>query len=447
VTANFAYLTPTVTTVPDDENDPDGPASVVLTLQRNSSAGQPQSPVSPSQPSHPGDASAPANPGTPMTFASLAETANQRGVANAVESLPSSHEVYNFVETLPVGAPPAVFNSLSGEAHASLLSILPNLTSHAYRLPLANLRHSLNAGLNPAAATAQVGGTQGSSGLPAFDNKPAWVELVGNWQDIDGDANAASLDQHSAGIFVGYDNEVADGWYLGGALGYTKTDADIGHRDSEADIHSYSATLYGGKAFALDTQRQLNLLAGLSYTYHDIDSERKIRGLGQKLEADYGAHTAQLFGEAGYLVGQPDGRFVEPFAGLTVSYLEADAVQEKGGSAALHGDSENETLVTSSLGVRAQPPYELGNFGAVLRGSLAWEHAFGDERFDRTMSFADGSQDFRVRGVSMDRDTAVLGFGTQVNLSATAALSLDYEGRFASGMRDHGASLKAQWNF
>jgi len=83
----------------------------------------------------------------------------------------------------------------------------------------------------------------------------------------------------------------------------------------------------------------------------------------------------------------------------------------------------------------------------VLRGSLAWEHAFGDERFDRTMSFADGSQDFRVRSVSMDRDTAVLGFGTQVNLSATAALSLDYEGRFASGMRDHGASLKAQWNF
>ncbi|WP_081730568.1 autotransporter outer membrane beta-barrel domain-containing protein [Zestomonas thermotolerans] len=278
-------------------------------------------------------------------------------------------------------------------------------------LPLANLRHSLNAGLNPAAATAQVGGVQGSSGLPAFDNKPAWVELVGNWQDIDGDANAASLDQHCAGIFVGYDNEVADSWYLGGALCYTKTDADIGHRDSEADIHSYSATLYGGKAFALDTQRQLNLLAGLSYTYHDIDSERKIRGLGQKLEADYGAHTAQLFGEAGYLVGQPDGRFVEPFAGLTVSYLEADAVQEKGGSAALHGDSENETLVTSSLGGRAQPPYELGNFGTVLRGSLAWEHAFGDERFDRTMSFADGSQDFRVRGVSMDRDTAVLGFG------------------------------------
>jgi outer membrane autotransporter protein len=435
VTSNFAYLTPTVTTVLDDENDPDGPASIMLTLLRNS--------ATPGT-GKPGAGTA---PGTGTTFASLANTFNQRNVANAVESLPSSHALYNYVATLPVGAPPAAFDSLSGEAHASFLSALPNLTNHAYRLPLANLRHSLNAGLNPAAVTAQVGGTQGSSGMPAYGDKPAWVELVGNWQNVDGDSNAASLDQNSAGVFAGYDNEVADGWYLGGALGYTKTDADVSARSSDADIHSYSATLYGGKAFALDTQRQLNVLAGLSYTFHDIDSERDVRALGQELKADYDAHTTQLFGEVGYVIGQPDGRFVEPFVGLTVSHLDAESFKEKGGSAALRGDDEDETLLTSSLGVRGQTTYDLGNFGAVLRGSLAWQHAFGDEQFDRTMTFADGGQDFTVRGVELDRDTAVLGVGTLVNVSANAAVSLDYEGRFASGLREHGASLKAQWSF
>src|SRR5690606_11954016 len=121
VTSNFAYLTPTVTTVLDDETDPDGPASIMLTLERNSAT--------------PGTPGGSTGPGAPMTFASLAETRNQRGVANAVESLPSSHAVYNYVETLPVGAPPAAFNSLSGEAYASFLSALPNLTTHAYRLP------------------------------------------------------------------------------------------------------------------------------------------------------------------------------------------------------------------------------------------------------------------------------------------------------------------------
>jgi uncharacterized protein with beta-barrel porin domain len=41
----------------------------------------------------------------------------------------------------------------------------------------------------------------------------------------------------------------------------------------------------------------------------------------------------------------------------------------------------------------------------------------------------------------------VLGLGTQLNVSANAAVSLDYEGRYASGLREHSASLKAQWNF
>lgn len=414
VTANFAYLTPTVT-------EHSSRKKLELKLVRNSNSDG--------------------------TFASQAQTANQRAVANAVEALPNGHAVYNYVETLPAGAPPAAFNSLSGEAHASLLSGLPNLSSHAYRLPMANLRNTLNAGLNPAAVTAQVGGVQGSTGLPAYGDKPAWVQLVGNWQRYDGNANAGTLDQDMAGVFAGYDNEISDGWYLGGALGYVQTDAEIGSRDSEADIRSYSATLYGGKAFALDTERQLNVLAGLSYTYHDIDSERKVRGLGQKLDAGYAAHTTQVFGEVGYLIGKPDGRFVEPFAGLAVSHLEVESFKEKGGSAALRGKADSDTQVISSLGVRGQLPYELGNFGAVVRGSLAWEHAFGDEHMDATLRFVDGSHNFKVRGVNLDRDTAVVGLGTQVNVTPSAAVALDYEGRFANGVRDHGASLKVQWDF
>lgn len=419
VSANFAYLTPSLVTNNSDKK-------LVLRLARNSAGG---------------------GAGTGTTFASLAQTANQRGVANAVEALPAGHAVYNYVETLPVGAPPEAFNSLSGEAHASIASGLPKLTSNAYRLPMANLRHSLNAGLNPAAVTAQVGGTQGSSGLPAFGDKPAWVELVGNWQNVDGDRNAGALDQRSAGVFAGYDNDLGNGWHLGTALGYTRTDAKVSSRASESEIDSYSATLYGGKAFALDTQRQLNVMAGVSYTFHDIDSERKVRALDQKLTAGYDAHTTQVFGEVGYLIGKPDGRYVEPFAGLTVSHLEVGSFKEKGGSAALKGDRDNDTQVVSSLGVRGQLPYEFGNFGATLRGSLAWQHAFGDEHMDATMRFVDGSHDFNVRGVSLDRDTAVLGLGTQLNVSANAAVSLDYEGRYASGLREHSASLKAQWNF
>jgi outer membrane autotransporter protein len=437
LSANFAYLTPSLAY----NND-----QVELTLVRNSWDDEPDDGGSAGGGSGGGSGGS-TGPRPGSTFASLAQSANQRGVANSVEGLPSNHQVYQHVLTLPAGAPAATFNSLSGEAHASLLSGLPDVSAHAARLPLVNLRHSLNAGLNPVAMTAQVGGTLGSSGLPATNDKPAWVQLVGNWQDVDGDSNAGDLKQHSGGVFVGLDREVSHGWHLGGSFGYTRTNADVSSRSSDADIDSYSATLYGGKAYALDTQRQLNLMAGLAYTYHDIDSERQVYGLEQKLTADYGAHTTQLFGEVGYLIGQPEGRYVEPFAGLTLSYLDSESFTERGGSAALRSQSEDDTQVVSSLGVRAQTDYRLGNTPALLRGSLAWQHAFGDERMERTMAFRDGSDPFSVKGVNLARDTAVVGIGTQMNISPAAAVSLDYEGKFASGLSDHGASLKVQWDF
>ena len=453
-TANFAYLSPTLTYTANE---------VELTLTRTTTGGNNpgnggntpgnggNTPGNGGNTPNPGGSNPggnnPGNGGTPITFASLAQTANQRGVANSVESLPSNHEVYNFVETLPVGAPPAVFNSLSGEAHASILSGLPQVSRHAVNLPLDNMRTTLNAGLNPVAMTAQVGGTLGSSGLPATTDKPAWVQLVGNWQDVDGDSNTADLDQHSGGVFVGYDNEIANGWYLGGSLGYTDTDSSVSDRRSDAEISSYSATVYGGKAFALDTQRQLNVMAGLSYTLHDVETERDISGLEQKLKADYDVSTTQLFGEVGYVIGQPDKQYIEPFAGLTVTYLDADGFTERGGSAALKGKGETDTQTVSTLGLRAQTGYNLGNNAALLRGSLAWQHAFEDERMERTLAFRDGSDAFAVKGVALARDTAVLGLGTQVEVSPTAAVSLDYEGKFASGLTDHGASVKVHWSF
>lgn len=103
--------------------------------------------------------------------------------------------------------------------------------------------------------------------------------------------------------------------------------------------------------------------------------------------------------------------------------------------------------LTSSLGLRPQTPLDVGSFGACLRGSLPWEHAFSDRQLQRDLAFVDGGQSFKVRGVELDRDSAVLGVGALVNLSPRSAVSLDYEGRFASVLSGHSASLKTQWAF
>ncbi|MEK0126598.1 autotransporter SphB2, partial [Bordetella pertussis] len=78
-----------------------------------------------------------------LAFADLADTANQRATARAVETLPAAHPVYRAIETLPEGAPPAAFDALSGEVHASTRSALLTGARQAQRVNLGRLRDHL----------------------------------------------------------------------------------------------------------------------------------------------------------------------------------------------------------------------------------------------------------------------------------------------------------------
>ncbi|WZB77157.1 autotransporter domain-containing protein [Achromobacter insuavis] len=65
------------------------------------------------------------------------------------------------------------------------------------------------------------------------------------------------------------------GWRLGGAFGYTDSRLSVDDLASRADISSYSAIVYGGKAFAVGAGK-LNLMAGAAYSWHDIHTRRQI---------------------------------------------------------------------------------------------------------------------------------------------------------------------------
>src|SRR5690606_30578612 len=58
------------------------------------------------------------------SFESMARTANQRATAGALETLPQSSVLHQRVLGLADGEAPGVFDALSGELHASVLSAL-----------------------------------------------------------------------------------------------------------------------------------------------------------------------------------------------------------------------------------------------------------------------------------------------------------------------------------
>ncbi|MCS3506239.1 autotransporter domain-containing protein [Achromobacter sp. JUb104] len=392
----------------------------------------------------------PAEPGTPsrpIAFADAARTGNQRAVANALDSLPSDNALHQYILTLPEGAPPAAFNSLSGEAHASVASSLMGSSSTTRTLPLSHLRANLNAGMRPGAPTAQAGGMMSASALPSSNAQPAWAELVGNWQTQNATDNTAQVRQHTGGVFVGADHAVGNGWRVGGAVGYTDSKIRVDDRSSNADVSGYSAAIYGGKSFDAGAGK-LNLLVGTSYTWHDVSTERyaTVAGASQKLTADYGASTTQLFTELGYAMPLSDRTTLEPFVGLAWSDLRSRSFSESGGSAALNGQSSSDKQTSSTLGMRAQTDFTLSGAEGRLQATLGWRHAFGDVLPQSTMAF-DGGQAFTVSGAPIARNAAVAELGAEVAVSKNASVGLNYSGQYGGGNREHAGSLNVRWRY
>ncbi len=411
VTSNLAFLTPSLAY--DYAN-----YSVDLTLQRNQTS-----------------------------FESLAETPNQRATASGLASLPNGSALYQRILNLPEGAPPAVFDSLSGEVHASVVSALQAGSTTVRNLPLSHLRRNLSAGLAPGALIAQSGtSTLPASSLPQSTAKPLWAEVVGNWRTMNSDGNAARLKQSTGGLFVGGDYGIGGGWRMGAALGYTDGDLRIDDRDSKADISTYSAALYGGKSFELGTG-SLNLLLGGAYSRHDIKSRRHtaVGSLAETLKAHYHAYTGQVFGELGYAL--PVGKAtIEPFAGLAWSDVRTRGFNESGGMTALSASSQSHDMTTSTMGLRAGTGFELGQSQGRIQGTVAWRHAFGTIAPERALAF-DAGQSFTVAGVPIARDAALLELAADLAVSSSATVGASYGAQLGGGNREHVGKINVRWRF
>ncbi|WP_084084388.1 autotransporter domain-containing protein [Cupriavidus sp. USMAA2-4] len=412
-------------------------------------------------------------------FASLAQSPNQRAVARALDSLPTNSELYQQLLTMPNGAPPGVFNSLSGEAHASLGAVLHSGAGSMRTLSLNHLRNNLSASPQAGAtasgarlfsmhkaslnsmrshfrASPEADTTIADAGtvdapdpggaLPVPEAQPFWAEVSGGRQIIDGTSDTAGIKQSLYGISVGADGAVGDGWRVGGTLGFTDSSIHTDARASKASVKSYGALLYGGKAFEAGSGK-LNLMMGGGYTWHGIDTERKVAGAGldQTLTADYGAGTGQLFAEIGYALPVRDAT-VEPFAGIAWSDTRTRGFSESGGSAALDGQRKRDNQTSTTLGVRGRTPFELGAAKGSVTASLGWRHALGSVTPESTLAFR-GSETFTVTGTPIARNAALIEVGGEVAISRNATLSLGYAGQHAGNNREHRGRLNLRWGF
>ncbi|MBH2917780.1 autotransporter outer membrane beta-barrel domain-containing protein [Serratia marcescens] len=363
------------------------------------------------------------------SFASVAQTPNERAVAAAADALAAGNPVYeSLLGSGTAGEARQAFRQLSGQIHADIASALVNDSRY--------LREALNGRLR------QAEGLASSSAIKA-DEGGAWAQLLGAWDHASGDANATGYQASTYGVLVGLDSAAADDWRLGVATGYTRTSLHGGY-GSKADSDNYHLAAYGDKQFGA-----LALRGGAGYPWHRIDTKRSVN-YGMQSDRDtakYSARTEQLFAEAGYSV-QGEWLNLEPFVNLAYVNFENNGIAESGGAAALRGDKQHTDATVSTLGLRADTEWQVSPGTTVaLRSELGWQHQYGGLERGTGLRFNGGNAPFVVDSVPVSRDGMVLKAGAEVAVNENATLSLGYGGLLSQNHQDNSVNAGFTWRF
>ncbi|WP_445974725.1 autotransporter outer membrane beta-barrel domain-containing protein [Pantoea ananatis] len=363
-----------------------------------------------------------------VSFASVAQTQNQRSVAVAADDLKTGHPVYeSILNSSTEEDAQKAFRQLSGQIHADIGSALLNGSRY--------MRDALKDRLR------QAQGLTGSSAIKA-DSSGAWGQLLGGWGHASADANATGYQISNHGVFLGIDSATGD-CRLGVATGFTRT-ALKGSFNSKANSDNYHLATYGDKLYGA-----LALRSGAGYTWHRIDTSRLVSFGGQsdRDTAKYSAGTGQLFVEAGYSL--KDKRLnLEPFGNIAYINFSNKGLKESGGGAALQGDKQNSDATISTLGMRVDSEWHISQKTMVaLRGELGWQHQYGGLDRGTGLKFENGNSLFVVNSVPASRDSMVLKANAEVKVNKNATLSLGYGGLISPNYQDNSINAGFTWRF
>ncbi|MCC8108417.1 MAG: autotransporter domain-containing protein, partial [Planctomycetes bacterium] len=357
------------------------------------------------------------------SFSDYAGTPNQLAVANVLDGMDDASSLYNrLLGATDADSMPAAYDQLSGEMHPSL------------RRLLADSDRDFGFSLMDRASRPGV----------QDDAFPIWAEGQGFENRANGRAGVAKSRLYGVRATIGAEKTFLGGWLLGGAFRYGNTTFKVDERNSKADVDSFSFGLYAGRDVAMDLGT-LRLNLGAAYSYHDIDSERRLTHtlLGQTLEADYKAHAFQAIGDLGFAFFL-NRLEVEPYLRLGVHSIRTRGFSERGGDAALSAAGERTTNVSQTLGVRTALPVT-ERFTA--RAGAGWIHTYGQKDARSAFRFIDGGDAFSINGVTVPRNAVKVQLGLDINLTSRADLYVGYDGYLGSGTGNHAGRVALQVNF
>ena len=354
------------------------------------------------------------------TLDSYASTGIGRSIAKQIESAPDS----------------VAFNALGVSTKKEVSSVLDALDSDFY---LSARNATVTNALTLARTVKDQANGAGDARVVEMKDGTAriWATGMGAWADLDYNADFDS--DYYVGL-VGGEVDVGSTTKLGAFFGYgqSKYDSSEGKIDSD-DLH---LGLYG-----VTNLEPVKLTYGASYTWQDRDNTRKFRlgDLREDSKHSTDAHVFQVFGEAAWTGLNTAGYAFEPYFGLSYMRVDSDRVKDEAAGLPLATAVDDSNIGITTLGLRAAANFKAGSVDLQLKGDVAWNHFFGDNRPEAQFQVLDAGWT-KIKGEKLS-DMATVGVGLEAKFTKNATLGIFYTGAFDGDVTSHGAGAHLRINF
>lgn len=414
VTANFAYLTPTLSY---DTNN------AFLTLVGNGG-------------------------GSTINYASVAQNSNQRSVGlalNQLSSLSVFNSVFQALATLTTPQAQAALNQLGVSIQITGATASTALQSGlSFNGVVLQSLASLQTPGGGAFSSQLAGGQRVQFATTDFDDLLAQVyagpplDQSGRWgawangfgvSGGIGEAGVSRLTYTTGGAAFGIDYRLDPDWILGIGFGHAHTDSSLDNLGSSSTTDSTSTALYSGYRFG-----PAYVSGSLGYGYAQSAFQRRIEISGlptSRAEGDAVAHQILASVESGYGFSFDQGVTLTPFLGLQSAVLGQDGFTERNAGVLNQtvGGTTNSTL-RSIVGAQATKVFAIDDgFALSTQTRIGWARELLNDGRAVTAQFASApGVGFTSTAAKPQRDSALVGLALGANIAGGFALYGRYDG-------------------
>lgn len=390
-----------------------------------------------------------------ISYSDVAQTPNQRSVANALQNAGSSganstdmNTVITAVNNLSANNARAAFESISGTGLVNLRRASTGFTGNFGNQLMGRLQssgmsstaQSINGmqlaandrlgDLMPALAQDTRSDAPASGkfslagGIPMDAGKRGfWLRGFGFDQDTDSDGNAAGSRIKGVGITAGFDARVSNDLVIGAALSHATSDVRASFSET-GKSRGNAAAVYASYASG---PWNVNGNLMLAHNANNMNRNITVGAISRTANARFDSKTVSAYGEVSYDLPQASWT-LQPLAGLGVTHNRNDGFTETGaGALNIQANAQNTTSTKTLFGARAL--FDLN--GIQVQPRAMWAHEFGDLNKAMTAQLQGSpAASFATYGVDLPRDSFITGVTVAGRTNDGLSLFADVQGEF-----------------